>query len=122
MSKMKKQVVWLLAAMLSMLIIGCANQKGPATQAIASAETALAAVRDQAQKYVPDQLQAVDAQIASAKDAFAKGDYKAVLAAAPAIMTAISGLKDAAAAKAADAEAALSKAKDAWSSMSTDVP
>jgi hypothetical protein len=122
MSKMKKQVVWLLAAMMSMLIVGCANQKGPATQAIASAETALAAVRDTAQKYVPDQLQAVDAQIASAKDALAKGDYKGVLAAAPAISTAISGLKDAAQAKEADAQAAMSKAKDAWSSVSTDDP
>jgi hypothetical protein len=79
-------------------------------------------VRDTAQKYVPDQLQAVDAQIASAKDALAKGDYKGVLAAAPAIMTAISGLKDAAQAKEADAQAAMSKAKDAWSSVSTDDP
>jgi hypothetical protein len=119
---MKKQVVWLLAAMMSMLIVGCANQKGPATQAIASAETALAAVRDTAQKYVPDQLQAVDAQIASAKDALAKGDYKGVLAAAPAIGTAIAGLKDAAQAKEADAQAAMSKAKDAWSAVSTDDP
>lgn len=119
---MKKQFVWLLAAMMALAIVGCANQKMPAEQAIAGADTALAAVRDQAQKYAPDQLQAVDAQIASAKDSFAKGDYKAVLAAGPAIMTAISGLKDAAAAKAADAEAALSKAKDAWSSVSTDVP
>ncbi len=119
---MKKQFVWLLAAMMALVIVGCANQKGPAEQAIAGAETALAAVRDQAQKYVPDQLQAVDAQIASAKDAFAKGDYKGVLAAGPGIMTAISSLKDAASAKAADAEAALSKAKDAWSSVSTDVP
>ncbi len=119
---MKKQFVWLLAAMMSVLIVGCANQKGPAEQAIAGAETALAAVRDTAQKYVPDQLQAVDAQIASAKDAFAKGDYKGVLAAVPAITTAISGLKDAAQAKEADAQAAMSKAKDAWTSISTDTP
>ena len=119
---MKKQFTWLLAAMMAVLIVGCANQKGPAEQAIASAETALAAVRDTAQKYVPDQLQAVEAQIASAKDAFAKGDYKGVLAASPAITSAIASLKDAAHAKAADAEAAMSKAKDAWSSVSTDVP
>jgi len=119
---MKKQLVWLLTAMLAVLVVGCANQKGPAEQAIASAETALAAVQDQAQKYVPDQLQAVQAQIASAKDALAKGDYKAVLAAAPAITAAIGSLKDAAAAKAADAEAAMAKAKDAWGAMSTDVP
>lgn len=119
---MKKQFVWLLAALMAMLIVGCASQKGPAEQAIAAAETSLAAVRDTAQKYVPEQLQAVEAQIASAKEAFAKGDYKGVLAAAPAITSAIASLKDAAQAKAADAEAALSKAKDAWSSMSTDVP
>lgn len=119
---MNKQFVWLLAAMMAMLVVGCANQKGPAEQAIASAETALAAVRDAAQKYAPDQLQAVDAQIASAKDAFAKGDYKGVLAAAPGITAAIGSLKDAAQAKESDAQAALSKAKDAWGSVSTDVP
>ena len=119
---MKKQFVWLLAAMMAMLVIGCADQKGPAQQAIASAETAVSAVRDMAQKYVPDQLQAVDAQIASAKDAFAKGDYKGVLAAAPGITAAISSMKDAADAKSADAEAAMTKAKDAWTQVSSDAP
>jgi hypothetical protein len=119
---MKKQFVWLLTTLMAVLLVGCASQKGPAEQAIAGAETALAAVSDMAQKYVPDQLQAVQAQVASAKDAFAKGDYKGVMAAAPGIMAAISSLKDAATAKEADAEAAISKAKDAWSSVSTDVP
>jgi predicted small lipoprotein YifL len=119
---MKKQFVWLLAAVMLLAMAGCASQKGPAQQAIAGAETALAAVRDQAQKYVPDQLQAVESQLQAAKDAFAKGDYKAVLAAAPTISSAISSLGDAAQAKAAEAQAALAKAKDAWSSTSTDLP
>jgi len=119
---MKKQFAWLLAALMAVLVVGCASQKGPAEQALAGAQSALSAVADQAQKYVPDQYQAVQAQITSAQDAFNKGDYKGVLAAVPAITAAISSLKDAAAAKAADAEAALSKAKDAWSSVSTDVP
>ncbi len=119
---MKKQFAWALGAMMAVLLVACASQKGPAEQAVANAESALSAVADQAQKYVPDQLAAVQAQIASAKDSLAKGDYKAVLAAAPAITAAIGSLKDAAAAKAADAEAALSKAKDAWSSVSTDTP
>jgi hypothetical protein len=119
---MKKQLTWLMAAMMAVLIVGCANQKGPAEAAIASAESGLSAVRDMAQKYVPDQLAAVDAQLASLKDAFAKGDYKGVVAGAPALTGAISSLKDAAAAKAADAEAAMAKAKDAWGSMSTDLP
>ena len=119
---MKKQFVWMMTAMIAVLVVGCANQKAPAEQAIASAETSLAAVRDQAQKYVPDQLQAVQAQITSAKDALAKGDYKSVLAAAPAITAAISSLNTAVQAKVAEAAAAASKAKDAWSSVSTDVP
>ncbi len=119
---MKKQFVWLAAALMAVLLVGCANQKGPAQQALASADSALAQIRDQAQKYVPDQLQQVDAQLQSAKDAFAKGDYKAVLAAAPALSSAITSLGQAAQAKQADVEAALSKAKDAWTSVSTDVP
>jgi hypothetical protein len=119
---MKKQLTWLMAAMMAVFIVGCANQKGPAEAAIAGAESTLAAIRDVAQKYVPDQLTAVDAQLVSLKDAFAKGDYKAVMAGAPALTTAIGSLKDAATGKAAEAEAAMAKAKDAWGTASTDVP
>jgi hypothetical protein len=118
---MKKQLTWLMAAMMAMLIVACANQKGPAEQALSGAETALNAIRDTAQKYVPDQLAAVDAQVASLKDAFSKGDYKAVMAGAPALSSAIGSLKDAAAAKASEAEAAMAKAKDAWGSTSAEV-
>src|SRR2546421_5242498 len=118
---MKKQAVWLLA-LAAVLVVGCANQKGPAEQAVAGAETALAAVRDEAQKYVPDQLQGVDSQLAALKDSFAKGDYKAVLTGAPTVNSAIRSLKYAAEAKKADAEAALARAKDAWGPLSAEVP
>jgi hypothetical protein len=119
---MKKQYVWLLAALIAALVVGCANQKAPAQQAIAAAQSSLDGVRDAAQKYAPDQLQAVDAQLQSLKDSFSKGDYKAVLTGAPTLSSAIVALKDAAEAKKADAEAALAKAKDAWGAMSTEVP
>ena len=119
---MKKQSVWLLATLAAVLVVGCANQKAPAEQAVAGAETALAAVRDDAQRYVPDQLQAVDAQLAALKDSLTKGDYKSVLTGAPTLNSAISSLKDAAEAKKADAEAALAKAKDAWGPLSAEVP
>lgn len=119
---MKKQSVGLLAVLAAVLVVGCENQKAPAEQAIGGAETALSAVRDTAQKYAPDQLQAVESQLAAAKDSLAKGDYKAVLTAAPSLTSAISGLKDAAEAKKAEAEAALAKAKDAWGPMSAEVP
>ena len=119
---MKKLSVWLLATLAAVLIAGCASDKAPAEQAVASAETAIAQVRDAATKYAPDQMQAVDAQFNSIKDNLAKGDYKAVLAAMPSLNTAISGLKDAATAKQQEAQAATDKAKDAWGPMSTDVP
>lgn len=119
---MKKSSVWLLALLAAVALVGCAMQKGPAEQAIKGADAALAAVRDQAQKYVPDQLQTVQTQLDGLKDSFAKGDYKSVLAGAPALNTAISSLTEAAAAKQGEVETALAKAKDAWGSMSTDVP
>ena len=81
-----------------------------------------AAVRESAQKYVPDQLKAVDAQIAAAKDNLAKGDYNAVLVAGTKITSAIDDLKKAASAQKAETEAALTKAKDAWGSMGADLP
>lgn len=119
---MKKLSVWLLATLMAIALVGCANDKAPAEQAVASAETAMAQIRDMAQRYAPDQLQSVDAQFNSVKESLNKGDYKAVLAAMPGLNSAISGLKDAATAKQADAEAAAAKAKDAWGPMSTDVP
>jgi hypothetical protein len=119
---MNKHSTWLLAMLAAVLMVGCSMDKGPAEQAVASAETSLAAVRDMAQKYVPDQLQAVETQLGTVKDSLAKGDYKAVLAASPALTTAISNLKDAAAQKQAEAEAALNKAKEDWGPLSADVP
>jgi prophage DNA circulation protein len=119
---MKKLSHWLLPALATLLVAGCANQKTPAEQAVAAASAALAAVRDDAQKYVPDQLQAVDDQLRSLKDSFAKGDYRAVLTGAPTLTSSIRTLKEAAESKKADAEAALAKAKDAWGPMSAEVP
>jgi hypothetical protein len=119
---MKQLCTGLLATLAAVLLVGCMSEKVPAEQAIASAESALVQIRDMAQKYAPDQLQAVDAQLSSLKDALAKGDYKAVLAGAPALNTAISTLKDAASAKQQEADEALAKAKDAWGPISTEVP
>ena len=119
---MKKLSHWLLAALAATLVMSCANQKAPAEQAVAVAEAALAAVRDSAHKYAPDQLQAVEDQLKGLKDSLAKGDYKAVLTGAPTVNSAINSLKDAAEAKKADADAAAARAKDAWGPVSADVP
>ena len=118
---MKKPSFWVLAT-LAVLIAACANQRGPAEQAVTAAESALTNIRDMANRYAPDQLQAVEAQLNSAKDSLAKGDYKAVLAGMPALQSAINSLKDTATAKQQEVDAANAKAKDAWGPMSSDVP
>ena len=121
---MKKSSLWVLAAVLAAVFIaGCQSQRAPAEQAVAAAESALTSIRDMATHYAPDELQAVDAQLASVKDQLAKGDYKGVMAAMPALNTAIGNLKDTATAKQADAEAASAKAsvdsmKATWSEAS----
>ena len=119
---MKKSSVWLLAALSAVLLFGCNTQKGPAEQAVASAQATLNSVRDDAQKYAPEQLGGVEAKLSDMKGTFEKGDYAGVLAAAPAVNSAISSLKDASAAKKVEAEQALAKAKDDWGTASAAVP
>ena len=63
-----------------MFFTACENaQKTGADAAIKSAQTAYAAVADQANQYVPDQAKDVQTAIQSAKDAFDKGDYAGAL-------------------------------------------
>ena len=119
---MKKYSVFLLAALAAELLAGCNTQKGPAEQAVASAQAALNAVRDDAQKYAPEQLGGVEAKLSDMKGAFQQGNYAGVLAAAPGLTSAIAGLKDAASAKKVEAEQALTKAKDDWGPASAAVP
>jgi predicted small secreted protein len=119
---MKKHSFFLMAALAAVLLVGCNTQKGPAEQAVASAQAALDAVRDDAQKYAPEQLGGVEAKLSDMKGTFQQGNYAGVLAAAPGLTAAISGLKDAASAKKAEAEQALAKAKDDWGPASAAVP
>jgi len=103
----------------ALLTTGCANQKAPATQALTSAEAAVDAVRDQAAKYAPEALASVDSTLSGLKEKLTSGDYKAVLAGAPQLMTAVDSLKETVSAKQAEMAAALSSE---WSSLSSDVP
>ncbi len=111
--------IWLTMAM---VIVGCAGQKEPATKALAQAEAAIASVREDAAKYSPADLQAVEATYAALKANLASGDYKAVLAGAPQLMSAVTSLKSGVDAKKAEAEAAMAAATGEWNALSQDVP
>ncbi len=119
---MIKRNLLIAAVAMFALAAGCANQKGPATQAIADAEAAIAAFKDDAARLLPDDLSSVESTLGTVKDSLAKGDYKAVLAAAPELTKKIGELRDATAAKKAEWEAATAAAKEKWTGYAADLP
>jgi hypothetical protein len=109
--------------MAALLLAGCANQMEPAKKAIADIEVAVEAAGPDAAQYIPDQLQAVTSQISDLKMKFDQKDYKAVIAAAPALLTQAQGLAAAAGtARQAAAAAALEALNAEWGALSTDLP
>jgi hypothetical protein len=94
---------------------GCGSQKAPTEAAIASAETAFAAVQAEAVKYLPEQAKGVADAIAGAKAALSKGDYQAALAAAQTLPAKIAELSTAVAAKKTEMTAA-------WTNLSASMP
>lgn len=119
---MRMTNIFLALTVASLMVVGCANQKEPATKALASAEASLAAVKDDAAKLAPEALASVESTLSGLKDNLAKGDYKAVLAGAPALTAAVSSLSDTVATKKAELEAAVAAATTEWNSLSADVP
>lgn len=82
---MGKKMSWTVCVALAtvLLLSGCTNAQKEATQAaVNAAQSALDAAAGEAEKYVPEQLQAAQTALQNAKDALAKGDYEAALKAA----------------------------------------
>ncbi|SRR5208337_1878323 len=99
-----------------MFFTACSNaHKTDADAAIKSAQTAYAAVADEANQYVPDQAKDVQAAIQSAKDSFDKGDYEAADNASKTLAGKVQDLAKAADAKKADATAQ-------WNDLNGSVP
>ena len=113
--------IWLTLAAV-FIVVGCASQKEPAMKIVTDAETALAGFKEDAAKYLPTELSGVEGSIAGLRDSIAKGDYKSVLTGAPGVMSAISSLKEAVAAKKSEIEAAVAAATAQWGSLSADLP
>ena len=101
------------------VLAGCANKMAPAQKAIADIEAAVAAAGEDATRYIPDQVQAVNDQVANLKAMFDKKDYKGVLAAAPALLTQAQGLASAAAAKKTEM---MDMYAGQWSTLADSVP
>ena len=106
-------------AFVGLALAACANQKEPAAAAISSIDAAISTASAEASKYVPDQLADVQSKFAALKDSFSKQDYKAVLAGAPAVLTAAQGLVTAATVKKDEVMKALN---GDWTTLAASLP
>jgi len=103
----------------ALLLAGCANQMQPAKDAIAKVEAALQAAGPDAAGYAPDETKVIVDGIKDMKMKFDQKDYKAVIAAAPALIEKTKTLGATAAANKAKRLAALPAQ---WTELSTSVP
>jgi len=112
---MLKQSWKYLAAVACALAIACNSGKAPAEAALKLAEEAVNSARGEAESLVPDDFKSLSDDLAAAKEAYAKGDYKGALAAAQSIQQ-----------KANDVTAKAKAKKDemaaSWNAVAADVP
>jgi hypothetical protein len=119
---MMNRSIWITAGLATLLVSACSSQKDPAAKALEKIDNTMAMIHDSAEKYSPDALPGVQAQVTAIHQTFAKGDYDAVLAQAPAVNTAVSNLRSDAGTKQAAAEAEQAKVKQQWRALSQEVP
>jgi hypothetical protein len=103
----------------ALLFAACVNQMEPAKNALDNINSQLSAVAADAQKYIPDQYAQAQGKVAALTASFEKKDYQAVIAGAPAVLTEVSGLSGAVAAKKDEMVKALG---NEWRSLAASVP
>jgi hypothetical protein len=108
-----------LASVMAVALAACAGQKVPAERLIAEIQQTVTAASDEAKKYVPEQLVAVQTKLDELKASFDKKDYPAVVTAAPAVLDAAQSLATAAATKKDEVLKALN---DKWTALAGSVP
>jgi ASC-1-like (ASCH) protein len=109
-------------AAIAMLASGCAQQRGPANKALESVEDSLKNVRDDAEKYAPEGLKSVDAQLKNLKQSFDEKHYDNVLAGAPSLQKAVDSLAAAVNSGKEQRRSAVAAAKTEWEGLNVEVP
>lgn len=105
-----------------LLIVACGGQKEPAERAVADADAAITAVREDAARFAPDQLKELEDSLALLKDNLAKQKYPAVLTAARELNRTINTVNETVATEKAKAAAVADQLTERWNSLSTELP
>ena len=106
----------LMVSLLAVSLASCASmEKAPAEAAMATAQVAFDAVKDNASKVMPDETKTVQDAFDAAKASLDKGDYKAALEAAKALPGQVKGLAD-------QVDGKMTAMKGEWESMSAGLP
>ena len=108
-----------IAALLGTVLAACSTQQQPAKKMLDDIQAAVNKAGPDAAKYVPDQLGDVQGELGGLKASYDKKDYKAVIAAGPAVLSAAEGLAGAAAAK---KDLIMQGFSDQWSTLSSTLP
>ncbi len=103
----------------ALMLAACAGQKEPAQKLIGDVESVVTAASSEAAKYVPEKLADVQSKLEALKASFAKQDYAAVMATAPAVLSSAQELATAAASK---KDEVLKSLNDSWSALAASVP
>lgn len=111
-----------MVAAAALTLAACADQKAPAEQAVAKAESALAEFHADAEKYAADDLKDVDAAVGNMKNNLARKDYGAVVMAAPSVSNSIAKLKETVEQRKTDAEQMMASAQSEWTDLSASLP
>lgn len=106
---------WTLVLLACGLVVACGKEKRMAQAALKSAETTVASAGEDVAKYAPDQWKEITDSLASAKDSFARKDYKAALASLADIGPKVQEAEGLASTKKTELE-------NAWNDMSAGLP
>lgn len=113
------RTAFLSLACAALLLTACADYKTPAKESLAKVEASLNNVARDAAKYAPDELKALQDQLAAAKAKFDDGDYEQALLGARSLAAEVPKLATSAGQKRA---AFMKQLADDWQKLSTELP
>ena len=113
---------WTGLLLASLMLVACGGQKEPAEKAVAEAEAAISALREDAARFAPDQLKGLEDELAQLKDNLAKQNYPAVLQLARELTKSIGATNETVAAEKANADVVAQQLTDRWNTLSTELP